>query len=922
MQADVTEDNAGNGSGGAESPNDPDDAGWDWVVTSPPAPFFHTTAASPVNLYGETVLGLYQAYIATGSSDPEYFTAMQDAANWIRAAGRTNYRTASDIVFLMYFGTLVGDASYADSAKAKFDWRITNQGGGTATGFAQYLRDVRGITQGYPNGIIAWDLGEYVEASQMLAARYPLDPSNYDAKADEIAEVLWQDSFNGNPGLFDVDDDAGWDPTWTNVNYWWYTTGISGLIDAFRISGSHTAEIAGLASRLLDSIHPNGALSDQYGAHAGDEDWQDTAIGAVTLALTGGYGAQVDEMCEWLAGTQHASGGWLYTSGNHYPQVGGEIVRALAYSTTTSSSIVTPVSPGCITGTECVTVPVDIMRGDATELRAFSVTFTVSAELALCTATPDADILQGTYLSSLAGSSTHFEVLDNGGGSYTADCTLLGEPCGQTVVAGTLFTISVKKAGGDGTGTITVTSVALRDCDNATIAGIPGDAATITIDTAPPAAIALTAAQDKTGNGTDGLTFIDVTVPAVATTDLVRVYRKGFGAYPEYDDNGGAAPGIPATEAAATAAGWTQAFTVPGPAGTTVAHQPPARDFWYFVAFVEDACGNVSGAASITGGTLDYHLGDVHNGSDNCAGENLVNTSDISFLGANYGITLGAPPQALACLDVGPTTNYSVNARPTTDNQVQFEDLMMFAINYGQVSKAVVVAAPAATDELQVLVPEDLGPGAEIVARLWARGTGRIQGLSIRLAWNDQVLQPAGIEPGELLRQLDGVAFTPEAGVVDAALLGLRDRAIAGEGELVRVRFRVIGSGDPAIRIESVEARDGENQPVELDARAGGSGPQAGVPRATALLPNIPNPFNPTTRLAFTLAARGPVELSIYTVGGRLVRPLVRDVREPGFYEVTWNGAGENGRQLSSGVYYARLVTGDAVRSRALMLVK
>ena len=42
MQADITEDNAGNGSGGLESPNDPEDAGWDWVTTG----FSHTTGAS------------------------------------------------------------------------------------------------------------------------------------------------------------------------------------------------------------------------------------------------------------------------------------------------------------------------------------------------------------------------------------------------------------------------------------------------------------------------------------------------------------------------------------------------------------------------------------------------------------------------------------------------------------------------------------------------------------------------------------------------------------------------------------------------------------------------------------------------------------------------------------------------------------
>ena len=38
------------------------------------------------------------------------------------------------------------------------------------------------------------------------------------------------------------------------------------------------------------------------------------------------------------------------------------------------------------------------------------------------------------------------------------------------------------------------------------------------------------------------------------------------------------------------------------------------RDFWYFIAYAKDGCGNVSVVSTMTGGTLGYHLGDVSNG--------------------------------------------------------------------------------------------------------------------------------------------------------------------------------------------------------------------------------------------------------------------------------------------------------------------
>ena len=64
--------------------------------------------------------------------------------------------------------------------------------------------------------------------------------------------------------------------------------------------------------------------------------------------------------------------------------------------------------------------------------------------------------------------------------------------------------------------------------------------------------------------------------------------------------------------------------------------------------------------------------------------DNSVGVLDMSLLGANYGIGIAhnAPQNVL---DVGPTTDFSVDALPTTDNLIGFEDLMMFAINHGNV---------------------------------------------------------------------------------------------------------------------------------------------------------------------------------------------------------------------------------------------
>ncbi len=339
MQADVTEDNAGNGTDGIdELPDDPDDAGWDWSLTSPPDPFSHSTGASPTNIYGATAQGLYYAYLETG--DATYFTALQDFADFAVAAGSGSVRAGMDIKMLMIFNDLYSaevapTTVYEDAAKAKYDARIASQG--SATAWAEYIRDVR-AGQGYENGIIAWDIGIYAVDAQMLYDRFG---GTYDQDADDIAEVLWQDSYNSNPGYFDVVADAGFDPTYADKNFWWYTLGLTGLLDAFAASGSHTAEIPGLVQRLQESQYSTGAISGSYGANTDDEDWQSTAYAARSLGEydQATYQDELNRMGYYLAATQDASGGWLYSSGAHYPEIGGECTAGLYFTTNANTTV-------------------------------------------------------------------------------------------------------------------------------------------------------------------------------------------------------------------------------------------------------------------------------------------------------------------------------------------------------------------------------------------------------------------------------------------------------------------------------------------------------------------------------------------------------------------------------------------------------
>ena len=575
-------------------------------------------------------------------------------------------------------------------------------------------------------------------------------------------------------------------------------------------------------------------------------------------------------------------------------------------------------APGtCISNAHpCVNVPVVFNRVDATNARGITVTIQLSSNLQLCDpAHPGNSIHQGSWIS---GFGNHYEVVDNGGGSYTVDQAILGLPCGQTS-GGTLFTLDLAKvpSATDGTGTISVTSVSARDCDNNTIPGAPGADGTVTIDYTAPTAIAdLGALQQKTGNPAGQTTNVKLTWTATEAGSSVAIYRKGFGGYPDYDDAGGVVPTTPATPAAATGAGWTLAGTVAAPTAT-LTDLTGARDFYYYVAFITDGCGNVSAVSNQTSGTLNYHLGDVSDGFTACNGDNQVNTADISLLGAHYATTnaVGGP---FECLDVGPTTNNSVNGRPTTDHKVNFEDLILFAINYGTVSAPQMAAAPVAQaqDEVWVEAPASVVAGQTFTALVKMKGAGVVQGLSTQLGWDESVAEAEGVEAGDLMTSQNGVVFSAGHGNADAALLGVRAQGIAGEGVLAKVTFRALLSGKPAVTLASVDLRDAANRKLTPAAGVGSA------PKETALMPVRPNPAPGRATVSFALSHAGPVELALYGVDGRRVRDLVHESREPGVYQLTWDGRDNAGQMSRPGLYFVRLQTPQGRFTRTIALVK
>jgi flagellar hook assembly protein FlgD len=95
-----------------------------------------------------------------------------------------------------------------------------------------------------------------------------------------------------------------------------------------------------------------------------------------------------------------------------------------------------------------------------------------------------------------------------------------------------------------------------------------------------------------------------------------------------------------------------------------------------------------------------------------------------------------------------------------------------------------------------------------------------------------------------------------------------------------------------------------------------------GVPTALALHPNFPNPFNPSTTIAFDLERDGIVKLQVYDMAGRLVRELGSHHYTAGRYRVVWDGCDDQGNGVASGAYFYRLQTETRTLAHKMLLVK
>lgn len=176
--------------------------------------------------------------------------------------------------------------------------------------------------------------------------------------------------------------------------------------------------------------------------------------------------------------------------------------------------------------------------------------------------------------------------------------------------------------------------------------------------------------------------------------------------------------------------------------------------------------------------------------------------------------------------------------------------------------------------------------------------------------------------------------FTPiDRSGQEELYFGLLETGTIGQtANLGRLSFDVLGTDPLAISAEDFQLTAGEVL-IQSGGEAASVAQMSGVLNRTLapivkrvyhnrLEQNFPNPFNPTTTLAFSIKNAGSVNLTIYDVAGRRVRELVNEHRDRGAYKVVWDGRNDHGVRVSSGVYFYKFISGSFTHSKKMTMLK
>lgn len=265
--------------------------------------------------------------------------------------------------------------------------------------------------------------------------------------------------------------------------------------------------------------------------------------------------------------------------------------------------------------------------------------------------------------------------------------------------------------------------------------------------------------------------------------------------------------------------------------------------------------------------------------------DHRVNSTDLAWFGLNFGLENPNPTTAPAADGLEPTVTQTASADLTLtydrDQIYQVGDLVTVNVMLDQAN---------------------------------------IYGADLRITF-DPVFELVRVENGGVLSDHVHLLHQVAGHSVHVGLARMTANTESNGAALVRLVFRAVAEGQSIITIEQAKWLDTDFN-LDYAANVVTMIPIRQLPTMVNLAQNFPNPFNPATSISYAVPAATPVKLVVYSATGQLVRTLVNETVEAGYYTANWDGANDRGEAVSSGVYFYTLTVGAETHTKKMIMVK
>ena len=278
-----------------------------------------------------------------------------------------------------------------------------------------------------------------------------------------------------------------------------------------------------------------------------------------------------------------------------------------------------------------------------------------------------------------------------------------------------------------------------------------------------------------------------------------------------------------------------------------------------------------------------------------------------------------------------------VQADLNDDKMVNFDDFILFFSSYGKeaqgpAGKSLVTPVLGVNENAEFslrLGSDRVVAGEMMFVDVSLANVQALMGYGFVLHFDTEKFEFVEAVPAaeDLLKSAGGEtplfrSLSPEAGQVHVMNAIFNGSEVSGDGDIVRLIFRVLSDFEDNARFEIADGLVFDPSQF-ANPLAGGVLDIQTTPTEFALLQNFPNPFNPDTTIGYELAESADVTLQIYNVVGQVVRTLMAaESQSVGRYQVRWDGMDDRGMPVSSGIYFYQISAGKFQDVRKLMLLK